>query len=104
MLVRTAPVRIAIVGSLLIALFVAGLAAPSASAAPMMPAKTGDLNGDAAANSIDALLVMFYDAGLSGKQSTMWQAAADVNCDSTVNAVDASLILQHDAGLYDLRA
>ena len=102
MLFRGLLIRVTITASLFIALAGGGFAAHIASAEPMAM-KTGDLNGDAAVNSLDALFVMFYDAGLSGKQSMTWQAAADVNCDTTVNAIDASLILQADAGLYDLR-
>jgi hypothetical protein len=103
MFIRTFAAR-ALVAVLLFAAFVslAG-GATSASAGPMSGMKTGDLNGDADANSLDALLVMFYDAGLSGKQSMTWQAAADVNCDLSVNTVDATLILQDDAGLYQIR-
>ena len=88
------------------ALLIAGAALwpVAAGAGSMMDAKTGDLNADGVANSIDALLVMFFDAGLSGAEpSPEWHAAADVSCDDVVNAIDATLILQHEAGLYDLR-
>ena len=103
MFVRATLFRIVLLAGLLLPLAAGGLVASSASAAPMMPAKTGDLNGDGVSNSLDALYVLFYAAGVSGKQSAGWVAAADVNCDGIVNAVDASLILQHDAGLYNLR-
>lgn len=93
--------------SVAIALAIAllALAAQAASAGGMMGAKTGDLNLDGAANSIDAALVLQADAGISPLPAgdMPMQAAADVNCDTSVNSIDASLILQADAGLYDLR-
>ena len=82
------------------------MGAGHAAAGGMMLSKTGDLNDDGTANSVDALLVLFYDAGLSkpsAAQANRWFANADVNCDTTVNALDATLILQAGAGLYDLR-
>jgi len=90
------------------ALIVAALlisAGGSASAAPMMGAKTGDANMDGAMNSLDALQVMFFDAGLlpmPAYEDSLY-AASDVNCDEVLNAIDASLILQATAGLYELR-
>ena len=85
---------------------VTALGAGHAAAGGMMQSKTGDLNADGTANSVDALLVLFYDAGLSkprAETAALWFAGADVNCDTTVNALDATLILQAGAGLYDLR-
>ena len=38
---------------------VAGLGAEGAQAQEMMPSKTGDLNMDGTANSLDALIVLF---------------------------------------------
>lgn len=78
----------------------------TAFAGGMMGAKTGDLNLDGAANSIDAVLVLQAEAGLTPMpvDGTATHAAADVNCDRLVNSIDASLILQADAGLYHLRA
>jgi hypothetical protein len=77
----------------------------SASAGPMMPPKTGDVNMDGSTNSIDALHILFYDAGLvmPAGFSAGWMAAADVNCDLVVDALDASIILQVDAGLTTIR-
>ena len=99
---------LAFVGSLAIAGAIgAGLFGPgtgTVSACEMVGPKTGDLNGDATTNSIDALLVLFYEAGLTEAPSDTWAAFADVNCDTIVNATDASLILQADAGLIELRA
>jgi hypothetical protein len=87
------------------ALVMLALLAGVAAAGPPMMGKTGDLNMDGSANSLDALQVLVYDAGLMQKPATTDAtfAAADVNCDVELNALDASLILQHDAGLYNLR-
>ena len=92
----------AIVASMLLA--VAWPGTGTVSACEMVGPKTGDLNGDAITNSVDALLVLFYEAGLTDAPSDTWRIFADVNCDSAVNATDASLILQADAGLIELRA
>lgn len=78
--------------------------AGGASAGPMM-AKTGDLNMDGTANSIDALYVLWYQVTLQpmpGHDDPLF-IAGDVNCDELLNSVDASLILQHTAGLINLR-
>jgi hypothetical protein len=85
----------------------AGWFAPGhAAAGGMMQVKTGDLNADGAATSVDAQLLLQIDAGLNdppAKGYDVWFAGADVNCDTTVNAMDATVILQASAGLYDLR-
>ena len=75
----------------------------SASACGGVHPKTGDLNADGGANSLDALMVLFYDAGMMDAPDDAFMGGADVNCDTTVNALDASLILQADAGLYEIR-
>ena len=75
----------------------------SASACTLVEPKTGDLNADGLTNSLDALSVLFYDAGLMAAPSEVWLAGADVNCDLSVSALDATLILQADAGLYQIR-
>lgn len=62
-------------------------------------ALSGDVNCDFRLNSIDAALVLQFDAGLS--TSLACQDAADVNGDGRINAVDAALILQFHAGLID---
>ncbi len=82
-----------------------GAGTASAGGMDMMETKTGDLNMDGAANSLDALLVLFYDTGLYEPPEDLehWTAAADVDCDLEVTALDAALILQADAGLYQLR-
>jgi hypothetical protein len=80
---------------------------PGPAAGQMMEGKTGDLNMDGVANSLDALLVLFYDARLSApamEDEGWWVAAADVDCDLAVTARDATLILRADAGLYEIRA
>ena len=76
------------------------------AAAGMMGSKTGDVNVDGHANSLDAVVVLQYGASLYAPPAMSlkgWVAAADVNCDQGVDSVDASLILQADAGLYTLR-
>jgi len=87
------------------ALLVAVLYGSQAAAGGMMGAKTGDMNADGSANSIDAALVLQHDARLAPlpPEDVFLHAAGDVNCDASVNSVDASLILQADAGLYQLR-
>jgi len=87
------------------ALVAVALYASQAWAGGMMGAKTGDLNTDGAANSLDAALVLQHDAGLAPlpAEDVYLHAAGDVNCDASVNSVDASLILQADAGLYEIR-
>lgn len=54
----------------------------------------GDANADGEINSIDAALILKYDAGMAELPEN-----ADVNYDSRVNSIDASLILKYDAGL-----
>lgn len=82
-----------------------GLFASQVAAGDMMGMKTGDLNADGAANSLDAALVLQHDAGLAPlpPEDIYLHAAGDVNCDASVNSIDASVILQADAGLYELR-
>ena len=58
----------------------------------------GDVNGDDMVNSLDAALVLRYDAfiiDMSEQQLTN----ADVNLDGVVNSLDASVILKYDAGM-----
>jgi hypothetical protein len=57
----------------------------------------GDVNCSRWVDSIDAALVLQFDAGLV--RSLACQHAADVNGDRRINSVDAALILQLDAGL-----
>lgn len=104
MFIRTLALQslIALILVATLALF-AGGSAPRAFACHGVDPKTGDLNYDGLTNSLDALAVDFFDAGLMQPPTKLWLAGADVNCDSSVNAVDASLILQDDAGLYQIR-
>lgn len=58
----------------------------------------GDVNCDKAINSIDAAILLQYDAGLTMiLPMCFW--AADLNYDGNFNAIDAAIILQIDAGL-----
>ena len=74
---------------------------------PNLPLLVGDANCDGNVNSIDATIILQFDARLLGD---VWpcrfvelilasQDAADVNGDSRINSLDALLILQLDAGL-----
>jgi hypothetical protein len=80
-----------------------GPGAQQALACENVHPKTGDLNADGLTNSLDALSVLFYQAGMMQPPDETWLGGADVNCDSTVNAIDASIILQVDAGLTTIR-
>lgn len=64
------------------------------------PYTLGDVNGDNAVNSVDALYVLQYNAYLIELNDTQ-KKAADVNSDNAINSVDALLILQKNAG-YDV--
>lgn len=64
------------------------------------PYTLGDVNQDGAINSVDALYVLQFNAGLIELNDTQ-KKAADVNGDESVNSVDALLILQKNAG-YDV--
>ncbi len=55
----------------------------------------GDANGDGAADILDALLVLKFDAGWDVEVN---MANADVNADGSVDILDALVILQYDAG------
>lgn len=57
----------------------------------------GDVNDDGAVNSLDALLILQFVAGLIGELPN--PESADVNESDTIDSVDASLILQFEAGL-----
>ncbi len=62
-------------------------------------AQFGDANCDGNVNSVDAAVLLQFDARLLG--SLPCQAAADANNDGRVDAADAALVLQLDAGLID---
>lgn len=57
----------------------------------------GDVNGDGAANSSDALAVLQYSVGIKDKID---EKAADVNTDGSINSSDALCILQISVGSY----
>ncbi len=105
--IRAAVASIAITIAALAALFSPGATVVTAGGMDMDPmvSKTGDLNQDGVANSLDALAILFHDAGLTKPPEDLerWTLAADVDCDLEVTALDAALILQADAGLYQLR-
>ena len=96
--VRPALVRIAIALSVVAALSGGGFVSRVSAVPPFAP-RSGEVTGDTGVNSFDALHVLFYGAGLSGRQTQAWQDAADVNGDGVANSLDASFILQFHAGL-----
>ena len=57
----------------------------------------GDVNADGSISTIDAALILQYDAGLL--DSLPYPFSADVNVDGDINSVDAALVLQFTAGL-----
>jgi hypothetical protein len=59
----------------------------------------GDVNGDDAVNSTDALIVLSCDAGLDTSQFCPMNCG-DVNDDGVVNSTDALIILSYDAEIY----
>ena len=61
--------------------------------------RRGDVDDDGLVTSIDALLMLQYNAGLLGELANL--GAGDVNGDSRVDSRDAALILQLTAGLLD---
>lgn len=60
--------------------------------------KRGDVNGDGVVDSLDAVEVLKYDAGLT-ELGEAQKVAADFNKDGEVDTLDAADILKHDAGL-----
>ena len=69
------------------------------SSCAFSPFRDGDANCDRATNSIDAALVLQFDAGLIAALAC--PDAADVNGDGDITSVDAVLILQFGAGLVE---
>lgn len=57
----------------------------------------GDVNDDGRVNSVDAALVLQYEADLIDTLPNA--ASADMNDDGRINSVDAAIILQIEAGL-----
>jgi len=70
---------------------------PPPTSTPTPPVLRGDGNCDGRVNSLDALAVLQFSAGLLAHLAC--GDAADANRNGTVNALDAALILQYDAGL-----
>ena len=62
-----------------------------------LPGLPGDVNCSGNTNSVDAALVLQYDAGLV--YSLACAENGDLNDDGDVNAIDAAIILQEVAGL-----
>lgn len=62
-----------------------------------LPQPSGDANCDSTVNSIDAAIVLQFDAALIDRVPCPLEA--DVSFDGMVNALDASIILQHEAAL-----
>lgn len=80
--------------------FIAVLSAVSLAAAMTVGASAatlGDVNGDGAINSSDALSVLKYSVGITDKGFI--KANADVNGDGTINSSDALKILKASVGL-----
>ncbi len=63
---------------------------------PIAAATTGDVNGDATVNSLDAAWILQYDAKIRQEIEN-----ADTNGDGTVNSLDAALVLKYDAKLIE---
>jgi len=58
----------------------------------------GDVDGDGKVTSIDANLVLQYEAGLNTGLDVVRLARADVNADGKINSVDSNIILQYVSG------
>ncbi|MCH8162125.1 MAG: dockerin type I repeat-containing protein [Chloroflexi bacterium] len=87
--------RIAVTAAILIAvaLVLAILPSPKAEdASAGGPTFVGDVNCDGTANSIDAALILQFDAGLIPSLACIQDA--DVNEDGFINAIDAALLIQ----------
>lgn len=68
---------------------------PTVTPTPVKP--LGDVNDDGAVNSVDALLILQFDADLISAIANL--ESGDVNLNGRINAIDAALILQFEAGL-----
>ena len=68
---------------------------------PTPTSTPGDADGDGRLTSLDALVVLQYDAGLLTSLPSL--EIADVNQDGSITSIDAALILQAVAGLAPLR-
>lgn len=69
---------------------------------PCTPGFFGDVSGDDAVNSTDALIILSYDVGLSLPQPILDRiniGFGDANEDGPTNSTDALIILSYDAGI-----
>ena len=64
----------------------------------LLPGSAGDMNGDDAVNSTDALIILSCDVGIDVSQFCPVNCA-DVNADGLVNSTDALIILSYDVGM-----
>jgi hypothetical protein len=64
----------------------------------LVPSLLGDVNGDDAVNSTDALIDLSCDVGIDTSQFCPMNCG-DVNGDGLINSTDALIIVSHDAGL-----
>jgi hypothetical protein len=72
---------------------------PTRTPSPTPAVMRGDVNKDGQVTSVDAALILQFDARLIG--ALQHPDNADVNGDGEVNSIDAALILQLIAGLID---
>ncbi len=73
---------------------------PNPTAIIVDDARQGDVDCNIQINSIDAVLILQFAAGLTESLPCLY--LADVNGDGDVNSIDAALILQYVAGLIYL--
>jgi hypothetical protein len=64
----------------------------------LVPSLLGDVNGDGAVNSTDALIDLSCDVGIDTSQFCPMNCG-DVNGNGLVNSTDALIIVSHDVGL-----
>jgi len=67
--------------------------------ASFIPARSGDINGDKAYNSTDALVILLCEAGITSIAQFCPCNCGDVNGDGVVNSTDALIILINSAGI-----
>ena len=72
---------------------------PTAVPTPTRAFIVGDVNCNRVANSIDAILILQFGAGLI--TALLCPQGGDTNLDGRINVLDATLILQFEGGLID---
>lgn len=72
---------------------------PDRTTAAFENVRIGDVSCSGSTDSIDAALLLQFDAGLLGYLRC--HETADMNLDGSFNAIDAALVLQITAGLLD---